>query len=261
MALRLKFDKVMVKDGTTRITNAESTIVQQAEQIALKVAQSSFNALSGRMDTAESSITQQANQIASKVASTDYNGAKIASLINQTAAEIKIQASHIQLEGIVTANSFFKILADGSIEAVNAKLSGAITATKMVSPGNADLYGEIGATDGNVGLGLYDKRYSAEPFMKIVETYSGGGFSLKDRNEYQRIIAGTITTALRDAANKERLGITVDSVNIRDALERVRITVSPTSTVMVSPTGKIYMVMTDDVVQIVKNGVTIQQFQ
>lgn len=51
------------------------------------------------------------------------------SCINQTAESIKIQASKILLEGIVTANSKFKILADGSMEAVNGKFSGNITST------------------------------------------------------------------------------------------------------------------------------------
>lgn len=39
-----------------------------------------------------------------------------------------IQADHIQLEGLVTANGNFKILADGSIETINGKFSGEITA-------------------------------------------------------------------------------------------------------------------------------------
>ncbi|MFR7590210.1 MAG: hypothetical protein ACLUVC_02105 [Longibaculum sp.] len=50
------------------------------------------------------------------------------SIINQTAESIKIQASKISLEGIVTANSKFKILTDGSMEAVNGKFTGNINA-------------------------------------------------------------------------------------------------------------------------------------
>lgn len=51
------------------------------------------------------------------------------SVINQTAESIKIQAAKIALEGLVTANSRFKILTDGSMEAVNGKFTGTITAT------------------------------------------------------------------------------------------------------------------------------------
>lgn len=54
---------------------------------------------------------------------------KVVSAINVSPEEIKIQSSKITLEGIVTANSRFKILTDGSMEAVNGKFSGTITAS------------------------------------------------------------------------------------------------------------------------------------
>lgn len=56
------------------------------------------------------------------------NSDEIISIINQTAETIKIQASKIKFEGLVTANSNFKILTDGSIEANNAEISGRVTA-------------------------------------------------------------------------------------------------------------------------------------
>lgn len=40
---------------------------------------------------------------------------------------IKLKADNISLEGLVTANNYFKILADGSMEAVNGKFSGNIS--------------------------------------------------------------------------------------------------------------------------------------
>lgn len=46
--------------------------------------------------------------------------------INLTPEEAKIIAKKIQLEGIVTANDFFKILNDGSMEAKNGKFTGGI---------------------------------------------------------------------------------------------------------------------------------------
>ena len=49
---------------------------------------------------------------------TDSEGNKI--------SKIKLDADHIQLEGLVTANDNFKILEDGSIEATNGKFSGEI---------------------------------------------------------------------------------------------------------------------------------------
>lgn len=59
------------------------------------------------------------------------NGETIVSKINQTADTIAIAASHIRLEGIVTANSNFKVNLDGSIEAKNGNFNGHIYARSI----------------------------------------------------------------------------------------------------------------------------------
>ena len=46
----------------------------------------------------------------------------------QTRTVIKLTADNIKLEGLVTANQYFKIKADGSIEAVNGKFGGQVNA-------------------------------------------------------------------------------------------------------------------------------------
>ena len=61
-----------------------------------------------RVGTAESTITQNSTAISSKVAQTDYTGNNIASLINQTATTIQIQASKINLVGAVTIGAIDK---------------------------------------------------------------------------------------------------------------------------------------------------------
>lgn len=188
MALKLSFNKVLVKDTTDRIKLAESQILQQANEIALRVR------------------------------TEDYNGNEIASLINQSATTIKLKAEKIEMEGLITANGNFKVLLDGSIEAVNAKLSGAITATKMVAASGDDYYGEIGVTGGLVGFGLFDRRYGTEAFFEVLETSSGNGFS------------------------------------IRDKTNRSRITVNPSAAILVSPTGRIVLNVTDNYVNIIKDG-------
>lgn len=247
MALRLKYEKVMVKDNTDRVKNAESTIKQQADLIALKVTQENFNALAGRMTSAEASLIVQAEQIALRVSSKDFNGETIASLINLSSSEVKIQASKITLEGLITANNNFKVLADGSIEAKNAKLSGSITATRMTAIAGTradgstydglDYYGEVGVSDGSVGLGLYDKRFGAGPYMRILELGSGVGFTLVDTNNIRRFSAQSGET------------------NITDALGNVGIRILNASRFTLSPNGKNYIVVTDDTIQIVKDGV------
>lgn len=243
MGLKLSFEKIMQKDDSKRVTRAESSISQLASEIALRVTQQTFNALQGRVEnaesslvlqaneiaskvsqsthnalanrvsSAESSIVQQASQIASKVSQTDYNGNTIASLINQTADQVTIQANRIKLEGLVTANNNFKVLPDGSIEAVNAKLSGSITATKMVSPTSTNYYGEIGTTDEGVGFGLFDTRFGNEAFFEVVET-AGNGFLIRDKSNTARIEVSRSLTRINSPNKNVQLVITDDYAGI-----------------------------------------------
>lgn len=53
--------------------------------------------------------------MANKLYAFDADG-NIVSMIDQTASDIRISASNISLEGLVTANNYFKILEDGSVE-------------------------------------------------------------------------------------------------------------------------------------------------
>lgn len=93
----------------------------------------------------------------------------------------KIQASAIELEGLVTVNSKFKVLLDGSIEAVDGKFTGQITANEgslgaltMQSGGYIDLPPTFTDRKGrldNTGLQLvYDGNNSQK-----IEWYSGLG--------------------------------------------------------------------------------------
>ena len=89
-------------------TQMNTAINQSASNIKLEASKTyaTKNELTGKVDTS-----------------------KVVSAINVSPESIKIQSSKITLEGIVTANSRFKILADGSMEAVNGKFSGTITAS------------------------------------------------------------------------------------------------------------------------------------
>lgn len=93
-----------------RVTTAESELLVQAEQISAKVSQYEFDALGNRVTTAESELTVQAGMIESKVSK---NG--VISSINQTAEEIKIQASRINLSGYVTVSELDAAVADINI--------------------------------------------------------------------------------------------------------------------------------------------------
>jgi hypothetical protein len=85
-----------------------------------------------------------ADQISSKVSAGD-----IASSINQTAQAVKIQASKIQFEGLVTANQNFKILSDGSVEAKNGSFSGSMTAGNWTFTQDGSRY-----TNGDIAVNM-----------------------------------------------------------------------------------------------------------
>lgn len=91
-------------------------------------------ASSSELALAKSEIIQNANNIALKVSATDYNGATIASLINQSASTVQIEAGHISLAGktinltsenIAISATNFSVDKDGNLQASNAHLTGA----------------------------------------------------------------------------------------------------------------------------------------
>jgi phage minor structural protein len=95
----------------SRMTTAETSITQLSNQIALKANQSTVDTLTGQVSSLQAQLTVQAGQIATKV---EKNG--VISAINQTAEQIKIQASKISLQGAVT------VLSDitGNLGTINA---------------------------------------------------------------------------------------------------------------------------------------------
>ncbi|WMV75300.1 phage tail spike protein [Geobacillus thermodenitrificans] len=130
----------------TRLTTAESSITQLSDQIALKVNQSQYdidvNNLKSRMSSAESQLTIHADQIATKV---ERNG--VISAINQTAEQIKIQASKVDLSGYVT---FTNLSTPGqtTIDGGNLKTN-SVTANKL----NVSSLSAISANLGTVTAG------------------------------------------------------------------------------------------------------------
>jgi hypothetical protein len=97
---------------------------QQADKISANV--KSIDSINSTISEAGWITKDTGNTIWAKKSMED--GTTIVSTINQTAKDVTIQATFISLEGLVTANNYFKILTDGSMEAVNGKFSGQITA-------------------------------------------------------------------------------------------------------------------------------------
>ncbi|MEQ9763264.1 phage tail spike protein [Streptococcus sp. ZJ151] len=88
--------KTDVDKTNQRVTNAETSITQQAGQIAQKANQTTVDTLSGRVKTAETSITQQANQIALKANTTDVNA--LTNRVGTAEAALKIHSNQIALK-------------------------------------------------------------------------------------------------------------------------------------------------------------------
>ena len=105
-----------------RVTTHESSFHVTAQQI---------NAIVSRVDTLDGTIskagwitTADGNKLwASK---TLENGDTIVSYINQAADSVTINAKHIKLEGLVTANGNVQFTTDGKIIAKNGEFSGTV---------------------------------------------------------------------------------------------------------------------------------------
>lgn len=136
----------LLKDYAT-VTSMQSAIDQAADHITSTV--SSTYATKEDLTGTEADISdlqtwkKEASQkitdsaIVSTVTSSIAWGrkadkAQLISQINQTAESVTIQASRISLEGLVTANNYFKINTDGSYESVKGKVGGWIIATNTL---------------------------------------------------------------------------------------------------------------------------------
>lgn len=136
----------LLKDYAT-VTSMQSAIDQAADHITSTV--SSTYATKEDLTGTEADISdlqtwkKEASQkitdsaIVSTVTSSIAWGGKadkaqLISQINQTVESVTIQASKISLEGLVTANNYFKINTDGSYESIKGKVGGWIIATNTL---------------------------------------------------------------------------------------------------------------------------------
>jgi hypothetical protein len=87
-----------------------------------------------------------------------------------TGSTIQIKADNVELEGLITANGYFKILDDGSMEAVNGKFSGSLTS----SGSNGTVYIADGLILG--GVANVDGVYT--PIVTITDNLTAGQISL-----------------------------------------------------------------------------------
>lgn len=156
--------KSTAETAISRITVAENSITSEVSRAK------------GAESTLSSRITQTETEIESKV-----SAGEIASSINQTAQSVKINASKIDFNGIVTANSYFKILTDGSMECISGKIGGFwIDSTSLYAYATGNYKMEIN---------------SSEKKMRISDG-SVYYVSHKGTNRNTVVIGGATTTAL-----------------------------------------------------------------
>ncbi len=119
---------VLSTDKIEALTYKYKTLFEQSERL-VKISAAVY-------DKDERALEKTGLIVTSKVSglyAIDVDG-NLKSFVGAGQDGVKIKASNIQLEGLVTANENFKILEDGSIEAKNGKFTG-----------------EINASNGNIG--------------------------------------------------------------------------------------------------------------
>lgn len=122
----------------SRITVAEGSITSEVSR-----AKNAESGLSSR-------ITQTETSISSKVSKGD-----IASSINQTAQSVEINASKINFNGLVTANTYFKINTDGSFAAKKGTIGNFTVTSGKITTGYATLSMRSHAFIFNGGLEIH----------------------------------------------------------------------------------------------------------
>ena len=170
-----------------------------------KVQSDAITAEVSRATAAEGSMSAQlsvqAGQISSKVSQTDYNGNTIASLINQTATTILIQAAHINLDGYVTANQF-----DALSASFNNLISGNLAASKITATAgnfsnleitNSLVYGGYGDLKGKI-INAFSSSASGGTITISSTTLDGSAgpsvnFNIADTQFYRNAVASAKT--------------------------------------------------------------------
>ncbi|MGM7635627.1 phage tail protein [Bacillus sp. Hm123] len=119
--IQLEAERVTIEvarlDG--ELVAANSRITQTAESIRLDI-----NRIDDDMNTLETQVQFNAGEISSKVSQTDYNGNEMISRINQTATTITMNASKIDLIGIVRVNDSLELGYSGNGQTKAIKFNG-----------------------------------------------------------------------------------------------------------------------------------------
>ncbi|MBR5874484.1 MAG: hypothetical protein IKY90_07130 [Oscillospiraceae bacterium] len=191
----MKADSDLVDQYGRRISKAEVNIDGLNAKIELKASKDQVDEYGERLGKAEASIVVNSDSISSKVSK---NG--VISAINQTAEEIKIQASKINLEGYVTASQLsaeiaaIKNIFGGTTTVEKLNVSGTIMTTNLDVASNMKVFGSYTGWDtvtlykgGHVGINsttsatVFD--FSGNPIGKVSGIPSGFYFTPSSNGE------------------------------------------------------------------------------
>ena len=155
--------KSTAETAISRITVAENSITSEVSRAK------------GAESTLSSRITQTETEIESKV-----SAGEIASSINQTAQSVKINASKINFNGLVTANTYFKINTDGSFAANKGTIGNFTVTSGKITTGYATLSMRShafifnGGLEINTGTSTFSDGSDAFKVFNLSHVTSGG---------------------------------------------------------------------------------------
>lgn len=133
--VELKAESESVTELETRLNQAEINIDGINSELIFKANSTVVESLEERITNSESQLSIQAGKIASKVSQEDYNGEHIASLINQSASEIAIEAEKVNFKGQInfsdldstTQSEINDKATQSSVDSINNKINNAVT--------------------------------------------------------------------------------------------------------------------------------------
>lgn len=189
---------VLSTDKVEALTYKYRTLFEQSEKL-IKIAAQNFDS-DGKV-LAESGIVTTAQMSGLYAIGEDGN---LRAFVGAGQEGVKIKAANIQLEGLVTANSNFRILEDGSIEAVNGKFTGEINATTGTIGGFIIGSNSITAEGGYSGS-------SVDGGTSKFFLYSSGDGFLGFRDKYRWVGMGLDTMPAGAAVGSCLLRITNDT--------------------------------------------------
>lgn len=94
---------------------------------------------------------------------------------NNLISKVKIKADQIELEGLVTANQYFKILQDGSFEALAGKIAGFTISSNSITAEGGYSYSFDGSASSTSRFFLFS---SGDGFLGFSDTYKWVGMGL-----------------------------------------------------------------------------------